>query len=47
MRRIALSFVAMAAGLSAALAGDAEIRAAQGSIEAQMRAFQSGDNALA
>ena len=47
MRRITLALIAMAAGLSAALAGEAEIRAAQGSIEAQLRAFQSSDNALA
>ena len=31
----------------AALAGDAEIRAAQGTIEAQLKAFQAGDGELA
>lgn len=30
-----------------ALGGDAEVKAAQGSIEAQLRAFQAGDGALA
>ena len=32
---------------AAAFAGDAEIRAAQGTIEAQLKAFQAGDGALA
>ena len=32
---------------AAALAGDAEIKAAQGTIEAQLKAFQVGDGALA
>jgi hypothetical protein len=32
---------------SAALAGDAEIKAAQGTIEAQLKAFQAGDGELA
>jgi hypothetical protein len=31
----------------AAFAGDAEVKAAQGTIEAQLRAFQAGDGALA
>ena len=32
---------------SAAHAGDAEVKAAQGTIEAQLKAFQSGDGELA
>ena len=32
---------------SVASAGDAEIKAAQGTIEAQLKAFQAGDGALA
>lgn len=32
---------------AAVFAGDAEIRAAQGTIEAQLKAFQAGDGALA
>jgi len=32
---------------SAALAGDAEIRAAQGTIDSQLKALQAGDGALA
>lgn len=31
----------------AAFAGDAEVKAAQGTIEAQLKAFQAGDGALA
>ena len=32
------------AGAGAAICGEAEIKAAQGSIDAQLRAFQAGDN---
>jgi len=44
-----LAFLLAAALLlpAAAFAGDAEIRAAQGTIEAQLKAFQAGDGALA
>jgi hypothetical protein len=34
-------------GATVAFAGDAEIKAAQGTIEAQLKAFQAGDGALA
>lgn len=47
MRRIIILAASLMLYASTALAGDAEIKAAQGSIEAQLRAFQSGDNALA
>lgn len=46
MRRLtmlAISFMLT----TAAFAGEAEVKAAQGSIDAQLKAFQSGDNALA
>lgn len=32
---------------TSAIAGDAEVKAAQGSIEAQLRALRAGDNSLA
>lgn len=45
-RAIAFAVIAMAS-ISIAYSGEAEIKAAQGSIEAQLRAFQAGDDALA
>lgn len=48
MRPIGSFILGMALLLpSAAFAGDAEVRAAQGTIEAQLRAFQADDGALA
>jgi hypothetical protein len=47
--RLIRTFILAAALLapSLVLAGDAEIEAAQGTIEAQLKAFQAGDGALA
>ena len=48
MRPIGSFILGMALLLpSAAFAGDAEVRAAQGTIEAQLNAFQADDGALA
>jgi hypothetical protein len=48
MRQICAFFLAMPLILSTvAFAGDVEIKAAQGTIEAQLRAFQAGDGELA
>ena len=48
MRPIGSFILGMALLLpSAAFAGDAEVRAAQGTIEAQLKAFQADDGALA
>ena len=48
MRPIRAFLLAMPLILStAAFAGDAEIKAAQGTIEAQLKAFQAGDGELA
>lgn len=46
MRRLAMLVVSLAVS-TAALAGEAEVKAARGSIEAQLRAFQAGDDARA
>lgn len=45
--RLAAAFAAIWLGISPAISGEAEIKAAQSSIEAQIRAFLEGDNALA
>jgi hypothetical protein len=46
MRRIVLGLtLAFALGADGALAGDAEVRAAQSAIESQIRAFLAGDDA--
>lgn len=46
MRRILLfSAVAMALGSSPVWSGDAEVKAAQGVIDSQLKAFQQDDNA--
>ena len=48
MRPIHAFLLAVALFLpAAAFAGDTEIKAAQGTIEAQLKAFQAGDGALA
>ena len=48
MRLIRAFLLAMPLLLSTvAFAGDAEIKAAQGTIEAQLKAFQAGDGELA
>ena len=48
MRPIRAFFFAVALLLPlAAVAGDAEVKAAQGAIEAQLRAFQAGESELA
>jgi hypothetical protein len=46
IRAVLLAAFMLAQG-AAAYAGDAEIRAAQGAIEAQLKAFQAGDGELA
>ena len=45
--RILSAIAIVLVGAGAALCGEAEIRAAQGSIDAQLRAFQAGDHAKA
>ena len=48
MRRLLFAFaVLQSLSLSPALAGEAEIRAAQGTIESQLNGFAAGDNAAA
>ena len=48
MRRIFASLIAAPVLYAfSAFAGDAEIRSAQGTIDAQLKAFQAGDGALA
>ncbi|MCX7304448.1 MAG: DUF4864 domain-containing protein [Hyphomicrobiales bacterium] len=48
MRAIRASLlVAALLGATAAFAGDAEIKAAQGTVDAQLKALKSGDGALA
>jgi hypothetical protein len=47
MRRISLALLLALTSATAALAGDAEIKAAQSTIESQLRAFQAGDGNLA
>ncbi len=47
MPRLLPAIVAMALSSSPAFAGEAEVKAAQSSIEAQLRAFAAGDNAAA
>lgn len=42
-----LMFLALLAIPNVALAGDAEVKAAQGTIDAQLKALQAGDGALA
>ncbi|GAA2872146.1 hypothetical protein GGQ99_000938 [Aminobacter niigataensis] len=46
MRRAAIVFATLLCAFPA-LAGDAEIKAAQGSISGQLQAFRAGDNATA
>lgn len=47
MRRISLAFVLALSTLTAAFAGDAEVKAAQSTIDGQLKAFQAGDGNLA
>lgn len=47
MRRTLATLVILPALAAAAFAGDAEVRAAQGTIDAQIRAFRDNDNAAA
>ena len=48
MRRLFLAIFAIPLFFAfSALAGDADIKAAQGAIDGQLRAFQAGDDALA
>ena len=48
MRRIVAALIAAPVLYAfSAFAGDAEIKSAQGTIDAQLKAFQSGDGALA
>lgn len=46
MRRLAVLVISMLM-TSVSFAGEAEVKAAQGSIEAQLRAFKADDNTLA
>ena len=43
MRRFALALVLLMPLTGSALAGEAEVKAAQGTIESQLKAFQAGD----
>lgn len=43
MRRISLAFFLVLSTLTAAFAGDAEVKAAQSVIDGQLKAFQAGD----
>lgn len=47
MRRMLIAAIFAATMAVPALAGDAEVKAAQGTIDSQLRAFRSGDNATA
>lgn len=47
MRRPILALAIVMVLQGPLLAGEAEVKAAQGSIDAQLRAFQAGDDALA
>lgn len=47
MRRFALALAFLIPAVGGALAGEAEVRAAQGTIDSQLKAFQAGDGPLA
>lgn len=47
MRRFALAIALLASATVGASAGEAEVRAAQQTIDGQLKAFQAGDGALA
>jgi hypothetical protein len=47
MRRFALALAFLVSAASSALAGEAEVRAAQQTIESQLKAFQASDGGLA
>ncbi|HEV7255675.1 MAG TPA: DUF4864 domain-containing protein [Mesorhizobium sp.] len=47
MRRFALALAFLVSAAAGALAGEAEVRAAQQTIDSQLKAFQAGDGALA
>lgn len=47
MRRLALSLALLVSAAAGALAGEAEVRAAQQTVESQLKAFQAGDGTLA
>lgn len=47
MRRLTLALALIAASAGGAFSGEAEVKAAQMTIESQLKAFQSGDGALA
>ena len=47
MRRILIALAVISGPLASAFAGEAEIKSAQGTIDAQLKAFQAGDGETA